>query len=108
MKHIFIAGPYKGDQAVNVHQAIRAADRLLACGYVPYVPHFTHFWDLLYLHSRSEWLAYHANWLRRCDALLRLEGQSKGADEEVALAATLDIPIFYSIANLAETMPPNE
>ena len=45
MKHIFIAGPYAGDQAVNVRRAIEVANKLLLRGYVPYVPHLTHFWD---------------------------------------------------------------
>ena len=108
MKHIFIAGPYAGDQAVNVRQALACADILLEKGYIPYIPHLTHFWDFAFPHSRHEWLTYHANWLRRCDALLRIQGFSRGADEEVDLAITLDIPVFSSIAALLETMPPNE
>ena len=107
MKHIFIAGPYAGDQAVNVRQAIAAADVLLGKGYVPYVPHLTHFWDFASPHIRSEWLAYHTQWLRRCDALLRRPGHSIGADEEVDLAMTLDIPVFHSIPALMKKMPPN-
>ena len=108
MKHIFIAGPYAGDQATNVRQALEAANRLLERGYVPYVPHFTHFWDLVFPRHRPEWLAYHANWLRRCDALLRLPGSSVGADEEIDLAVTLDIPVFYFVSDLVNSMPPNE
>ena len=108
MKHIFIAGPYAGDQAINVRDAIAAADKLLGYGYIPYVPHLTHFWDFASPHRRPLWLAYHANWLRRCDALLRLTGQSEGADEEVDLAITLDIPVFTSVSALTKKMPPNE
>ena len=108
MKHIFIAGPYAGDQAINVRNALKVADRLLERGYVPYVPHLTHFWDFASPHSRSEWIALHANWLRRCDALLRLPGSSVGADEEIDLAVTLDIPVFYFVSDLVNSMPPNE
>ncbi|KKL57921.1 hypothetical protein LCGC14_2230570 [marine sediment metagenome] len=108
MKHIFIAGPYAGDQAVNVRDVLRAADHLLEIGYVPYAPHLTHFWDFAFPHNRHVWLTYHANWLRRCDALLRLPGQSEGADEEVDLATTLDIPVFITIGALVNKMPPNE
>ena len=108
MKHIFIAGPYAGDQAINVRNALKVADRLLERGYVPYVPHLTHFWDLVFPRFRLEWITLHANWLRRCDALLRLPGLSAGADEEVDLAHTLDIPVFTSVNALLEAMPPNE
>ena len=108
MIHVFIAGPYAGDQAINVRHAIVAADKLWYYGYIPYIPHITHFWDLVSPHDRPEWLELHANWLRRCDALLRLTGQSEGADLEVDLAHTLDIPVFTSVSALTEKMPSNE
>ena len=108
MKHIFIAGPYAGDQAINVCAAVIASNTLLEAGYVPYVPHLTHFWDMIRPQFRNIWLQYHLNWLRRCDALLRLPGFSKGADEELDFALTLNIPVFASIKDLIATMPPHD
>jgi hypothetical protein len=35
-----------------------------------------------------------------CDAILRLPGESAGADEEVKLAKELGKPVFYSIVDL--------
>jgi hypothetical protein len=40
-------------------------------------------------------------WVLRCDCLLRLPGESPGADEEVELAVKNNIPVFYSIDELA-------
>jgi hypothetical protein len=36
-------------------------------------------------------------WLAKCDCLLRLPGESKGADNEVFWAKKLGMPVYYSI-----------
>lgn len=98
MKYIYIAGPYsKGDVCLNVREAIWAADRLLDKGFVPYIPHLTHFWHLLSPKEYEIWTALDMEWLIKCDAVLRLLGDSKGADEEVRTAHELNIPVFYMI-----------
>src|ERR1700761_4693544 len=38
--------------------------------------------------------------LARCDAVLRLPGASKGADEDVRLAQERGLPVWYSIAEI--------
>ncbi len=35
--------------------------------------------------------------LKKCDAVLRLEGASKGADEDVRKAKELGLPVYYNI-----------
>ena len=98
MLYIYIAGPYtKGDVAVNVRTAIIAADQLVAKGYIPYIPHLTHFWHLISPHDYKFWIAMDLEWLRKCDAVLRLPGDSDGADYEVLIAQDDGMPIFYSI-----------
>jgi hypothetical protein len=44
--------------------------------------------------------------IARCDAVLRLEGVSKGADEDVRVARTLGLPVFYSLAEVPAPRPP--
>ena len=91
---VFISGPYtKGDVAQNVRAAIEAADLLLAQGYDPYVPHLTHFWHLLYPHDYEQWIALDLKWLSLCDLVVRLSGESVGADGETAEANRLGIPV---------------
>jgi len=41
-------------------------------------------------------------WLAKCDAVLRLPGESKGADIEKDYALSLGIPVFFSIDDLLE------
>ncbi|WP_247043675.1 DUF4406 domain-containing protein [Arthrobacter rhizosphaerae] len=35
--------------------------------------------------------------LQRCDAVLRLAGESRGADQDVAIALDRGIPVYYSL-----------
>lgn len=98
---VYIAGPYtKGDVAQNVRRAIEAADELAAYEFCPYVPHLTHFWHLISPKEYDWWLQYDAMWLLDCAAVLRLPGESDGADEEVKLAEQAGIPVAHSIDDL--------
>lgn len=93
---IYIAGPYTaGDVAVNVRHAIEAGDRVARWGAVPFIPHLSHFWHLLFPQPWEFWLTQDLQWLALCDAVLRLPGESHGADLEEAEAGRLGIPVFY-------------
>ena len=101
MKYIYIAGPYeKPDPVVNTRNTILVADELLNLGFVPFVPHLTLLWHMVSPHDVPVWYEYDYEWLKKCDAVLRLEGESKGAHNEVILAASLDIPVFFSVEEL--------
>lgn len=98
---VYIAGPYtKGDVAQNVAEACKAADRLMNHGFSPYVPHLTHFQHMLFPRSYNEWIEHDLVWLRQCNVLLRLPGESPGADLEVQTAKELGIPVIYDIRDL--------
>jgi hypothetical protein len=100
---IYIAGPYSnGNVEKNVRTAILTADLLLEKGYFPYVPHLTHFWHKISPKAWAEWMGLDMEWLRVCDAVLRLPGKSKGADKEVALAVVSSIPVVHKIEELDE------
>jgi hypothetical protein len=100
-KRVYIAGPYtKGDVALNVRNAIEAGDRLYTLGYIPYIPHLTHYWHTIFPRPYEDWMQLDFNWVVVCDVLLRLPGESKGADEEVKLALENKIPVYYAIEQL--------
>lgn len=100
---IYVAGPYtNGDIAVNVRNAFEAANRLADLGFAPFVPHATHFWHMLFPRPYKFWLELDNQFLPCCAAVLRLPGQSSGADGEVELAMHLGIPVFQDIGKLAE------
>ena len=98
---VYIAGPYaKGDVAMNIREVIEAADMVLDIGHTPYVPHLTHLWHLISPHPQEEWLALDGEWLKVCDVVLRIPGESVGANSEVLLAMELGIPVVFSEAEL--------
>lgn len=100
-KRVYIAGPYSnGDVTLNVRLAISVAHTLLDMGYVPYCPHLSHWMDLQHHRDYEDWMAYHLHWLPLCDVVLRLPGESPGADSEVARATELGIPVVYGIEEL--------
>lgn len=103
MRFIFIAGPYtKGDIALNVRKACEAADELVKNGYVPFIPHLTHLWHLISPHPYNYWTAYDLHWLEKCDAVLRLPGESLGADNEEEFAEMLGKPVIHKLSDLVD------
>lgn len=101
MKKIYIAGPYTlGDVAQNVANAMWAADRIISLGHCPFIPHLFHFQHMAHQQSYEKWLALDLEYLRICDAILRLQGNSYGADIEINTAKDQGIPIFYSIDDI--------
>jgi len=100
-KLIYIAGPYTHpDPVQNTHCACKIADELIFDGFIPYIPHLTLLWHLITPRNAQFWYDYDDRLLERCDALLRIPGDSVGADKEVLWAEELGIPVFYSIGEL--------
>ncbi len=101
MALIYIASPYTlGDQALNVRRQIEAADKLLELGHIPLIPCLSHLWHLISPKPYDEWLRIGIAWLSHCDAVLRLDGLSIGADLEVAGARKLRKPVYYSLESV--------
>lgn len=101
LNYVYVAGPYtKPDPVENVRKTIYIADKIRAAGLFPYVPHLTMLWHLISGHDYEYWMELDFGWVRKCDCLLRLPGESSGADREVALASALGMPIFRSVEEL--------
>jgi hypothetical protein len=106
MVKVYIASPYTiGDVAVNVKKQIDVASILMDYGYAPFVPTLAHFQHLMYPRPYQDWLRCDVEWVKCCNALLRLPGTSKGADAEVAVAMDNGLPVFYSIMDLVDALP---
>lgn len=100
---VYIAGPYsQGDVVVNIRNAIFAGDKVLDMGHMPFIPHLSHLWHTVSPKTYEEWMAIDIMWLGECHALLRLPGESKGADREVQVAIACGIPVFYSLEELKQ------
>lgn len=101
MKTIYIAGPYsKGDVAVNVRNAIELQSFLYGEGFHVFNPLLTHFVHLISPRPYEFWLAEDLVWLKKCDLLVRLPGESSGAEKEIVEAEKLGIPVYRMDGNL--------
>jgi hypothetical protein len=104
----YIAGPYtQGDPEANTKLAMKVWHELWALGYAPFCPHLSHYLKTLRKLPYDDWLKSDMAWLECCDVLLRLPGESKGAEIEVGYCRDHDIPIVYDVPELLEAFPPH-
>jgi hypothetical protein len=107
VKLIYVSGPIsRGNLRENVRRACAAGRRLMAAGLAVIVPHLS-----VYLGQEhaagclipealpegttlAQWHACGVLTVGRCDAVLRLPGDSLGADLECAEARRLGVPVF--------------
>lgn len=105
MIRIYVSGPIGAldeGRPARIRAAIDAGAALLRAGFAPFVPHLwaaamqDHEVSADALAGYEHWMAYDLDWLAACVAVLRLPGDSPGADREVAVAKGNGVPVFYS------------
>ncbi len=79
-----------------------ASEEIVKKGHTPYNPLLTHFWHMVVPHDQHFWYEYDLQFLPLCDCLLRLPGESKGADREVELARNLGMHVYYSLEEIPD------
>jgi hypothetical protein len=114
---ILIAGPYRGgtnDDPIlikkNLDKLESVALPLFRKGYIPMIGEWVAL-PLLHLADSKEigdsiWdeIQYPVahRLLEKCDAVLRLEGASKGADNDVRIAKERGLKIYYSLEEIPD------
>ena len=105
---VYIAGPMSnggaGYDLERINDAIRVHLRLINDGFVPHCPQLTMFCELMFpgTVSYTEWMALDRNYIDDCDIVLRLPGESKGADNEVQYAQSRSKTVYYSLYELQD------
>ena len=112
---ILVAGPYRsgtGDDpdkmAANLRKLEEAALPLFRMGHIPMIGEWVALPLLEVAGSKTvgdelyEEIVYPTahRLLARCDAVLRLPGESKGADEDVRLATERGLPVYYQLEDV--------
>lgn len=95
---VYIAGPYSADPERCTQEAIDVGSRLLDAGIAVIIPHYSHFMHLRHPKPYETWMRVDFALVSVCDGLLRIPGESSGADREVALARELAMPVFTTEA----------
>ena len=117
---ILIAGPYRSgtndvpeQMAANLHALERYALPLYRAGHLPMIGEWV---ALLIIRAAGsgrvgdpvyqEYLYPVASrLLERCDAVLRIPGESKGADQDVAIARERGLPVFFTLEEVPAIDP---
>ena len=100
---VYVAGPIlgSGNPFRNVSVAMEAGINIMREGGTPYIPHLDFTMAVAHPHiTREEYLAWDFAIIERCDALLRLPGESDGADREVAHAEAHGVTVFHDKGEL--------
>lgn len=102
---VYIASPYTvGNQAENVRAQIDAAEELMNHNIASISPLLSHFHHLVYPHTWQEWMDHSISLLSNCNALIRLPGESKGADIEVEHARQMGIMVYFSVEEFLDVL----
>lgn len=99
---VFIASPYtRGEIDKNMQNQKDISNKLIDLGFCP-LPIALCYHQLAIDLPReyNVWIELTANWIQKCDCILRLPGESLGADNELEIAKELNMPIFYEIEEL--------
>lgn len=98
---VYIASPYTlGDIGVNVKKQHDAFNALIHLGYNPHAPLLLHYQHIHHPLGYQDCIDYTMSWLVVCDVVLRLPGESSGADGEVKRAIELGLPVYYDLKDL--------
>jgi hypothetical protein len=94
MKKIYVSGPItKGDRSHNFYQAAQAQKRLMLAGYSVLNPMLSMMHPDGPVIPWEAWIASDLPWVASADMILRLPGESKGADLETAHAQALGVTV---------------
>lgn len=102
-RRIYISGPItKGDQRQNVANASEVFKELAAMGLAPLCPHWSWFgqeYDGVQL-THEQWMRIDKAWVEKADAILRIPGESDGADQEVAHADDHYVKVLHTMSEV--------
>lgn len=102
---IYVAGPISKDPFGCVAQAASVFQPLRAKGWVPFLPQWSVIHQMVDPVEYEDWMSYDEEVIRHCKALVRLAGESPGAEREVRFAQSLHIPVYYGEHAVPPTVP---
>ncbi len=98
MKYLYLAHPItKGNPFHNVHEACKQADILMKRGFIVMVPGLSALYDMIIPTHYEVYMTQDFAWIERCDCIIRLPGESSGADREIEHAKSLGKQVFYGV-----------
>ena len=93
---VFISGPISSNALSCVRESVPVYKAFMDQGAVPVGLQFGIIAEMVDPFTYEEWMDYAFGLIDHCSALVRLPGESSGADREVAYAEALGIPVHYA------------
>ena len=100
---VYIASKYsfpEGQQLQNTYNSFAIYHQLVNLGFIPFAPLHSHFIHEKFPLPYEKWIMIDLEWLKICNCVLRLDGESQGSDIECQFAKENNIPVFYDIDGL--------
>lgn len=98
---VYIASPMsQGDQIKNFYEALRWYRILIDHGFAPLCPQLTFLVEGMIREEHDTWLSLDLPWVQVADAVFRLPGASKGADQEEEEARLWGVKVFHDFDEL--------
>ena len=104
LRRIYVAHPIGANdehRSRKIAAALEATRALLVAGFAPWTPGM---FAASFGNSAADWLLSYEQWcaldmefLEVCHAVLRLPGESPGAEREVSRARALGLPVFHTV-----------
>ncbi len=107
---IYISGPMAvapgSSYTANIRRGIDAAEAIERLWGIPYLPHTQALWGIVYPGKpESTFMERDLAFVDACHALVRIPGESKGADIEERLALEIGKPIFHVVLEPNDGQP---
>ena len=106
---VYLAGPCTNGNtlsadaiALNADRAAQMGAELLKHGFAPLIPQLTAGHPCLMDVHWAVWIEAGCAWIQIADAVLRLSGESKGTEAEVAFALQRGVPVFTTLGDLID------
>ena len=107
---VYVAGPMTdgGGQPniLTIKEGVVVSSFLMEWGYIPFCPQLSFWANQIRPTPYDTWIDYDKEWIEVCDCLLRLPGDSRGADLEAEYALSLGLPVFLDLMTLVAAFPP--
>lgn len=95
-KFVYLAGPYSiGNKLENAWVMNHAALDLMDSSVIVFNPLLSHFYGYAAARFTPEfWYEFDLHWVGKCDAVVVLPGESRGAEREAEYAKEHGIPVY--------------
>lgn len=97
---IYLAGPISSNPEKNLDIALDVSNQVIDKGHNPYMPNYNYYLNAKKVRDYELWMKLDDEWLRQCEAIYRIPGESPGADREMVVAREIGLLVIGHLDDL--------